>query len=172
MDLRCPLFDPFLPDAGQRRHDLREVFNAALCGAYRLLVADATQRLAAVTDASADAVRVQGGLRRGCLHDLRMLLRLARRVYALFISRCSGCRTLQSTPISSARAGYDGARHKNSSIAHLAGRRTGPSASPARRAGRGTGLGSSGLARGRGLAQRLSLHSTWLTIRASVILNR
>lgn len=63
-------------------------------------------------------------LKAACLeamaHDLRMLLRLAARRGATPTAAIMDCRTLQSTPASGARAGYDGAKRRNGSKVHLA----------------------------------------------------
>jgi transposase len=109
-------------DAPQRDYDLREVFNAlrwmARAGAdWRLLPHDfppwptvyqQTRRWlkAAVFEAIA--------------HDLRVLLRLAAGRDPEPTAAILDSRTLQSTPESGGRAGYDGAKRKRGSKLHLA----------------------------------------------------
>ena len=110
------------PEAPQRKHDLREVFNAlrymvrAGC-AWRLLPHDfpawevvyqQTQRWLAA------------GVFEDVVHDLRVLLRLAdgrdwQPTAAIFDSR-----TLNSTVESGHRAGYDGAKKRKGSKVHMA----------------------------------------------------
>lgn len=109
-------------DAPQRDYELREVFNAlrwmARAGAgWRLLPHDfppwptvyqQTRRwlTAAVFETIA--------------HDLRVLLRLAAGRNAAPSAAILDSRTLQATPESGGRAGYDGAKRKRGSKVHLA----------------------------------------------------
>jgi len=109
-------------DAEQRTHDLREVFNAlrwlVRAGApWRLLPNDLppwaavyqqTQRW--ITAGSFEAI----------VHDLRALLRVAQGRNAQPSAAIFDGRTLQSTPESGARAGYDGHKKKKGSKIHLA----------------------------------------------------
>ncbi len=64
------------------------------------------------------------GLKAGCfetiVHDLRMLLRLADGRTPHPSAAILDSRTLQSTPNSGTRAGYDGAKRKKGSKVHLA----------------------------------------------------
>jgi transposase len=118
----APYLTLFPLDAGQRRYDLREVFNGlrwmVRTGApWRLiphdfppwaLIYQQTQRW------------IQAGCFEAMVHDLRCLLRLAdgrspNPSAAIFDSR-----TVQSTPTSGARAGYDGAKRRRGSKVHLA----------------------------------------------------
>ena len=109
-------------DAPQREYDLREGFNAlrymARAGApWRLIphefppwhaVYDQTQRwiLAGVFEAMAQ--------------DLRIILRLMAQRPANPSAVVLDSRTLQSTPESGSRAGYDGAKRKKGSKIHIA----------------------------------------------------
>jgi transposase len=108
------------PGAGQRVHDLREVFDA-----LRWLVrAGASWRMMPHDLPPWEAVyqQTQRWIAAGCfeamVHDLRTLLRLAegrapKPTAAIFDSR-----TLRSTPESGHRAGYDGAKRKKGSKIH------------------------------------------------------
>jgi transposase len=92
---------------------------AALHGARGMPVADATARLAALAgDPAADAALDRGGVFEDMAADLRRILRLilerAEEPNAVILDG----RTVQSTPESGARAGYDG--HKRRSKVHIA----------------------------------------------------
>jgi transposase len=109
-------------DAPQRDHSLREVFNAlrwlVRTGAsWRMMPHDLppwpaiyqqTQRWLAA------------GVFEQIVHDLRMLLRLAQGRSADPSAVILDGRTLQSTPESGARAGYDGHKRRKGSKVHLA----------------------------------------------------
>ena len=109
-------------DAAQRTHDLREVFNALrymVRGGvpWRMLpnylppwytVYQQTQRWLAA--GSFEAI----------VHDLRVMLRLAEGRNAEPSAAIFDARTMQSTPESGARAGYDGAKRKKGSKVHMA----------------------------------------------------
>jgi len=109
-------------DAAQRQHDLREVFNAlrymVRAGTpWRMLPNDLppwytvyqqTQRWLAA--GSFEAI----------VHDLRVMLRLAQGRNAEPSAAIFDGRTMQSTPESGARAGYDGAKRKKGSKVHMA----------------------------------------------------
>jgi len=109
-------------DAPQREHSLREVFNAlrwlVRTGAsWRMMPHDLppwpaiyqqTQRWLAA------------GVFEQIVHDLRLLLRLAQGREADPSAVILGGRTLQSTPESGARAGYDGHKRRKGSKVHLA----------------------------------------------------
>lgn len=111
-------------DAGQRRYELREVFNAA-----RWLVrAGAPWRLLPTNFPPWEAVYQQTHrwLKAGCFeqiaHDLREIVRqLAGRAAQPSAAILDG-RTIQSTPESGGegRAGYDGGKKKKGSKAHIA----------------------------------------------------
>jgi transposase len=118
----APYLTLMRPDAPQRDYSLREVFNAlrwiVRAGApWRLLphefppwhtVYDQTQRWLAA--GSFEAI----------VHDLRALLRLAEGRDAQPSAVIFDARTLQSTPESGGRAGYDGHKRKKGSKTHLA----------------------------------------------------
>ena len=105
-------------DAEQRTHDLREVFNV-----LRWIVrAGAPWRMLPNDFPPWEAVyqRTQRWLRAGCFEalvaDLRAILRLAADPSAAVLDS----RTLQSTPESGARAGYDGYKRRKGSKLHAA----------------------------------------------------
>jgi transposase len=109
-------------DAPQRDHSLREVFNGlryiVRTGApWRMMPNDLppwytvyqqTQRW------------LKAGVFEAMVHDLRALLRLAQARKADPTAAILDSRTLQSTPESGERAGYDGAKRKRGSKTHLA----------------------------------------------------
>ncbi len=110
------------PDAPQRTHDLREVFNAVRwivrTGAPWRYWPNDFPRWEAVYQ------QTQRWLKAGAfdaiVHDLRALLRVAQGRAAQPSAVIFDGRTLQSTPGSGARAGYDGHKHKRGSKTHLA----------------------------------------------------
>jgi len=109
-------------DAGQRHHDLREVFNA-----LRLLVRTGSQWRFLPNDLPpwpAVYQQTQRWIAAGCfeamVHDLRAVLRMTEdRAPAPTAAVLDG-RTLQSTPESGARAGYDGHKRRKGSKVHIA----------------------------------------------------
>jgi transposase len=109
-------------DAPQRRHDLREVFNA-----LRWIVRTGAQwRMLPTNFPPWPAVyqQTQRWLAAGCfaamVHDLRAILRWAEgRADAPTAVILDG-RTVQSTPESGARAGYDGHKRRKGSKVHAA----------------------------------------------------
>lgn len=109
-------------DASQRQYSLREVFNAlrwlARSGApWRLLPHDFPPWYTVYQ-------QTQRWFRAGCFEtiaqDLRALLRLASGKEPSPSAAIFDSRTLQSTPESGARAGYDGAKRRKGSKVHLA----------------------------------------------------
>ena len=109
-------------DAPQREHDLREVLNA-----LRWLVKTGCQwRYMPNHFPPWPAVYQQARrwLAAGCFeamaHDLRELLRLAEGRNATPSAAILDGRTVQSTPESGARAGYDGHKRKKGSKVHIA----------------------------------------------------
>ena len=109
-------------DAEQRTHDLREVFNA-----LRWIVrAGAPWRLLPNDFPPWEAVyqQTQRWLRAGCFEavvaDLRAILRLAAGRAADPSAAVLDSRTLQSTPESGVRAGYDGYKRRKGSKLHAA----------------------------------------------------
>jgi transposase len=108
-------------DAGQRRHDLREVFNA-----LRYVVRSGTPWRMLPHDLPPwEAVyqQTQRWLVAGCfealVHDLRTLLRVLAERNPQPSAVIVDSRTVQSTPESGARAGYDGAKKRKGSKTHL-----------------------------------------------------
>jgi transposase len=109
-------------DAEQRRHDLREVFNA-----LRYLVKSGAQWRMLPHDFPPWAVVYQQTQRwlkarvfEAIVHDLRELLRVAQGRNAQPTAAILDSRTLQSTPESGARAGYDGGKRRKGSKTHMA----------------------------------------------------
>lgn len=109
-------------DAGQRRHDLREVFNGlryvVKTGApWRWMPNDLPPWPAVYQQA-------QRWLGAGCfealVHDLRSLLRLAAGRAPEPSAAILDSRTLQSSPESGRRAGWDGAKRRRGSKVHMA----------------------------------------------------
>jgi transposase len=110
------------PAAAQRRHDLREVFNALRWivragAAWRLLPHDFPP-WAAVHQ------QTQRWIAAGCfeamVHDLRAVLRVAEGRDPEPTAVILDGRTLQSSPESGHRAGYDGYKRKQGSKVHAA----------------------------------------------------
>jgi len=109
-------------DAPQRVHRLREVFN----GLRWIIRAGAAWRMMP-NDLPPWAVVyqqtqrwIQAGVFETMVHDLRMILRLAEERQAQPSAVILDSRTLQSTPESGPRAGYDGAKRKRGSKVHIA----------------------------------------------------
>ena len=108
--------------APQRRHDLREVFNG-----LRFIVRGGLQWRLMPHDLPPWWVVYQqtrrwlaAGVFEAIVHDLRVLLRLAAGRAPEPTATILDSRTLQSTPESGARAGYDGAKRKKGSKVHAA----------------------------------------------------
>jgi transposase len=109
-------------EAPQRRHDLREVFNG-----LRYIVRGGLQWRLMPNDLPPwEAVYQQtrrwlaAGVFEAIVHDLREVLRLAQGRTAAPTAAILDSRTVQSTPESGARAGYDGAKRKKGSKVHAA----------------------------------------------------
>jgi transposase len=109
-------------DAPQREHPLRAVFNAV-----RYLVRVGCPWHMIPNDfppSSSVYQQVQRWIAAGCFealaHDLRKLLRLLAERPAQPSAAILDGRTLQSTPESGARAGYDGYKRKKGSKVHIA----------------------------------------------------
>ena len=109
-------------DAPQREHDLREVFN----GLRWIVRAGAPWRYMANDLPPWEIVYQQSqrwiaaGVFPAMVHDLRELLRMAEGRDPQPSAAIIDSRTLQSTPESGHRAGYDGAKRKNGSKVHMA----------------------------------------------------
>jgi transposase len=109
-------------DAPQRQHDLREVFNGLRYivrggNSWRMMPNDLppweivyqqTQRW------------IAAGVFEAMVHDLREMLRMAEGREPDPTAAIIDSRTLQSTPESGERAGYDGAKRKKGSKIHIA----------------------------------------------------
>ena len=118
----APYLTLMTEDAPQREHDLREVFNAmrwiVRTGSPWRYMANDLPPWQAVYQQSQRWIA--SGVFAAMNHDLREILRMLagrdpRPSAAVFDSR-----TLQSTPESGDRAGYDGAKRKKGSKVHLA----------------------------------------------------
>src|SRR4249920_1288403 len=109
-------------EAPQREHDLREVFNA-----LRWIVRSGSPwRYMANDFPPWEAVYqqtqrwIKASVFEAIVHDLRELLRMAQGRAADPSAAIIDSRTLQSTPESGHRAGYDGAKRKKGSKIHMA----------------------------------------------------
>jgi transposase len=109
-------------DAAQREHSLREVFNAV-----RYVVrAGCPWRMIPNDLPPWEAVyqQVQRWIAAGCFeamaHDLREIVRVAQGRAAQPTAVILDGRTMQSTPESGGRAGYDGAKRRKGSKVHVA----------------------------------------------------
>lgn len=109
-------------DAPQRSHDLREVFNAVRyvvrtgCQ-WRMLPHDLPDWEVAYQQARR---WIEAKVFEHIAHDLRVILRIAEGRDANPTAAILDGRTLQSTPESGDRAGYDGAKKKKGSKVHAA----------------------------------------------------
>jgi transposase len=108
--------------APQRTHGLRDVFNAlrwiARAGAPWRMLPNDLPPWEAVYQQTQRWLRAR--VFEAIVHDLRTLLRLAEGRQEHPTAAVMDSRTLQSTPESGARAGYDGAKRKRGSKVHLA----------------------------------------------------
>src|SRR5215468_7765681 len=109
-------------DAPQREHDLREVFNG-----LRWIVRTGSQWRMMPHDLPPWAAVyqqtqrwLQAGVFEAIVHDLRVVLRVAQGRKAQPTAAILDSRTLQSSPESGHRAGYDGAKRKRGSKVHIA----------------------------------------------------
>jgi transposase len=118
----APYLTLMTPHAPQRTHELREVFNAlrwlVRAGApWRLLPHDFPPWAAVYQ-------QTQRWIAAGCFEamvaDLRLLLRLAQGRAPQPTAAIFDAQTLQSTPESGARAGYDGHKRRKGSKIHAA----------------------------------------------------
>ena len=109
-------------DAPQRQHDLREVFN----GLRWIVRTGSPWRYMANDLPPWEVVYQQGqrwikaGVFEAMVHDLRELLRILAGRDPQPSATILDSRTLQSTPESGSRAGYDGAKRKKGSKVHVA----------------------------------------------------
>ena len=121
-DFLLPYLTLMREDAPQRSNDLREVYDA-----LRYVVKTGCQWRQMPHDFPDWTVVYQQALRwfragvfEDVAHDLRVILRLVDGREAQPSAAILDGRTLQSTPESGGRAGYDGAKKKNGSKVHLA----------------------------------------------------
>lgn len=118
----APYLTLMTEDAPQRAYSLREVFNGlrwlARAGApWRMMPNDLPPWEATYQQTQR---WMAAGVFEAIVHDLRMILRLAEGRTAHPSAAILDSRTLQSTPESGARAGYDGAKRKRGSKVHMA----------------------------------------------------
>src|SRR5437763_6845813 len=118
----APYLTLMTEEAPQREHDLREVFNG-----LRWIIRTGAQWRMMPHDLPPWHTVYQQGQRwlkarvfEAIVHDLREVLRLAEGRNAQPSAAIFDSRTLQSSPESGARAGYDGAKRKKGSKVHLA----------------------------------------------------
>ncbi len=109
-------------DAAQREHNLRDVLDALRWvvrtgSPWRMLPHDLPPWHAVYDQARR---WIAAGCFEAIVHDLRALLRLARRRDADSTAAVIDSRTVQSTPESGARAGYDGYKRRKGSKVHMA----------------------------------------------------
>jgi transposase len=109
-------------DAPQREHSLREVFNALRWlvktgGQWRYLPHDFPPWYAVYQQTQR---WVRANVFEAMTHDLRMILRLTDEREANPSATILDSRTLQSSPESGRRAGYDGAKKRKGSKVHVA----------------------------------------------------
>ena len=118
----APYLTLMTEEAPQRSHPLREVFNGvrwiARAGApWRMLPNDLPPWEAVYQQTHR---WLRAGVFEAIVHDLRVLLRLADGRTAQPSATILDSRTLQSTPESGHRAGYDGAKRRRGSKVHMA----------------------------------------------------
>jgi transposase len=109
-------------DAPQREHSLREVFNGLrwmvrTAAPWRMMPHDLPPWHTVYQQAQR---WFKAGVFEDMLHDLRALLRLAKGKQEQPTAAIFDGRTMQSTPESGERAGYDGYKRKKGSKIHLA----------------------------------------------------
>src|SRR5437764_11983225 len=126
IDEECALVAPYLTlmteDAPQREHSLREVFNGlrwiVRTGAqWRWMPHDLPPWYTVYQQAQR---WLRAGVFEDIVHDLRAVLRLADGRAEAPSAVVLDSRTLQSSPESGARAGYDGHKRRKGSKVHLA----------------------------------------------------
>jgi transposase len=109
-------------DAPQREHSVREVLNGLRWivragAAWRLLPHDLPPWYTVYQQSQR---WLKAGVFEAMVHDLREVLRLAQGRNAQPSAAIFDSRTLQSTPESGTRAGYDGAKRRRGSKVHMA----------------------------------------------------
>ena len=121
-DFVVPYLTLMTEDAPQREHDLREVFNAmryVVRGGqvWRMMPNDLPPWPAVYQQAQR---WIAAGVFEAMTQDLRRILRLLDGRHEEPSAAIFDSRTLQSTPESGHRAGYDGAKRKKGSKVHMA----------------------------------------------------
>ncbi len=117
-----PYLELMRPDAPQRLYPMRELFNAlryiVRCGCQRRMMPHDLPPWQVVYQ------QAQRWMKAGCFevmaHDLRELARVAKGRNAKPTAAIMDGRTLQSSPESGGRAGYDGYKKHNGSKVHIA----------------------------------------------------
>jgi transposase len=109
-------------DAPQREHPLRELFNGVrwmvrTAAPWRLIPHDLPPWHAVYEQSQR---WIKAGVFEQMIHDLRAILRVCAGRNAMPSAVILDGRTLQSTPESGSRAGYDGAKRKKGSKVHIA----------------------------------------------------
>lgn len=121
-DFVAPYLTLMCEEAPQREHDLREVFNAlrwiVRSGSPWRYMANDLPPWEAVYQQTQRWIRA--GVFEAIVHDLREMLRMSQARPADPSAVIIDSRTLQSTPESGHRAGYDGAKRKKGSKIHMA----------------------------------------------------
>ena len=125
-DAEWALVAPYLTlmteDAPQREHPLREVFN----GLRWIVRAGSSWRMMPHDLPPWNVVYQQtqrwlkAGVFQALVHDLRAVLRIAEGRQEMPTAAIFDSRTMQSTPESGGRAGYDGAKRRKGNKVHLA----------------------------------------------------
>jgi transposase len=118
----APYLTLMTEDAPQREHSLREVFNGlrwiVRAGApWRMMPNDLPPWFTVYQQTRR---WINAGVFEAMVHDLRALLRLAKGRKEQPSATIFDSRTLQSTPESGQRAGYDGHKRKRGSKTHIA----------------------------------------------------
>jgi transposase len=118
----APYLSLMKEDAPQREHDLREVFNGLRWmirtgSQWRLMPHDLPPWYTVYQQAQR---WIDAGVFEDMVHDLRALLRLAKGKKEQPTAAIFDGRTVQSTPESGERAGYDGYKRRKGSKIHLA----------------------------------------------------
>lgn len=118
----APYLTLMTEDAPQRDHSLREVFNGlrwiVRAGApWRMMPNDLPPWYSVYQQTQR---WIGAGVFEAIVHDLRAVLRLAKGRKEQPSAAIFDSRTLQSTPESGERAGYDGAKRKKGSKTHIA----------------------------------------------------
>jgi transposase len=118
----APYLTLMTADAPQRAHSLREVFNGLRWivragAAWRLMPHDLPPWYTVYQQSHR---WLKAGVFEAMVHDLRVVLRLGQGRTAEPSVAIVDSRTLQSTPESGTRAGYDGAKRRRGSKVHMA----------------------------------------------------